>query len=226
MEYKLGILGGLGPLATAYFYEILTKKTKVNIDQEHLNLIILSHASTPDRTDYILDHTKENPYKNLLEDCKLLEKLGCKLISIPCNTASYFTENLQKEINIKISNMVQNTAKYINEKNYKTAVIMATTGTIKAKLYQTLLEKENIKCLFPNQENVMKMIYEYIKKGIDVPKNLWEETIKGINADCFILGCTELSILKKHFNLEEKFIDPLEIEADKILDYFHKERLW
>ena len=70
------------------------------------------------------------------------------------------------------------------------------------------------------------MIYEYIKKGIDVPKNLWEETIKDINADCFILGCTELSILKKQFNLEEKFIDPLEIEADKILDYFHKERLW
>lgn len=223
--YNLGVIGGLGPLSTAYFYEVLTKKTKVKTDQDHLNLIILSHATTPDRTNYILDHTKKNPYQDLLNDCLLLEKLGCKLITIPCNTACYFHDLLQKQVKIKISNMVLNTVNYIKEKGYKSAVIMGTTGTIKAKLYQNLLEKENIKCLFPNQKNVMTIIYEYVKKGQDVPLNLFKETINGLNADCFILGCTELSILKTKFNLSDNFIDPIEVEVENILTFFNKERV-
>ena len=57
--YELGIIGGLGPLASSYFYQIITQKTKANKDQDHLNIIILSDAKTPDRTNYILDKTNE-----------------------------------------------------------------------------------------------------------------------------------------------------------------------
>ena len=97
MNYDLGIIGGLGPYASSYFYELITKKTKAQKDQEHLNIIILSHAKTPDRTAYILDNSKENPYPYLLKDCKILEKLGCKLISIPCNTSTYFIMSICSE---------------------------------------------------------------------------------------------------------------------------------
>lgn len=226
MENSLGIVGGLGPLASAYFYELLTLRTKATKDQDHLNLVLLSHADTPDRTDYILDHSKPNPYPNLLEDCKTLASLGCKLISIPCNTANYFHDELQEEIKVPISNMIANTVTYIKKHNYHNVVIMATTGTIKANLYQQYLEKENINYILPNQDLVMSIIYDYVKTGKKVPKELWEQTIKSCGqADCFILGCTELSVLKKEFNLSEMFVDPLEIEADNILDFFHKERL-
>ncbi len=224
MDYKLGIVGGLGPLATVYFYELLTTKTKVSKDQDHLDIIILSHPSTPDRTEYILNNNNPNPYNNLLNDCKTLKNLGCKLISIPCNTASYFTESLQKQINIPISNIVTNTVNYLKRNNYKNAVLMATTGTIKSKLYQNALERENIKCIFPSQDKVMKIIYEYIKKGKKVPLDLLKDALKNTHAECVILGCTELSILKKQFDLSDKFIDPLEIETEIILNYFNKER--
>ena len=70
----------------------------------------------------------------------------------------------------------------------------------------------------------MKIIYDYIKQGKDVSATLWQNTIKDLKCDCFILGCTELSILKEKLNLKDNFIDPLEIEADKILDFFGKER--
>lgn len=228
MKNSLGILGGLGPYASAYFYTLITQKTKAEKDQDHLNIILLSHASTPDRTNYILDNSNENPFNSLLEDCKTLEKLGCKMITIPCNTASYFHDELQKHINIPISNLVKTTTDYIKYKNYKSAVIMGTEGTIKAGLYQKRLEKENIKCIFPNQEIVTNIIYNYIKKGIPVPEDLWNDTVKNLNADCFILGCTELSILKGNnetIKLNDKFIDPLEIEAKKILNIYQKERL-
>ena len=224
MNYELGIIGGLGPLASSYFYKIITEKTKANKDQDHLNIIILSDAKTPDRTSYILDNTKKSPYPYLLNDCKILEKLGCKMISIPCNTSTYFHEKLQKQINIPISNMIENTANHIKEKGYHKTAILATEGTIKSNLYQQALENNKIKYTLPNEEKVMSIIYDYVKKGKKVPKNLWEETIKNLDCDCYILGCTELSILKETFNLNEKFIDPLEIEAEKILKFFNKER--
>ena len=224
MNYELGIIGGLGPLASSYFYKLITQKTKAQKDQDHLNIIILSDAKTPDRTSYILDNAKKSPYPSLLKDCQTLEKLGCKLISIPCNTSSYFHEELQKNINIPISNMIENTVNYIKGK-YTTAAILATTGTITSKLYQNTLEKNRIKYVLPKQENVMKIIYDYIKQGKEVPKQLWQDTIKDLKCDCYILGCTELSILKEKLNLQNNFIDPLEIEAEKILDFFGKERL-
>lgn len=225
MNYELGIIGGLGPLASSYFYKIITEKTKANKDQDHLNIIILSDAKTPDRTAYILDNTKDSPYPNLLKDCQTLEKLGCKMISIPCNTSTYFHKELQNQINIPISNMIENTADYIKEKGYHKTAILATKGTIQSNLYQQSLEKNNINYILPDEEKVMSIIYDYVKKGKKVPKTLWEDTIKNLNCDCYILGCTELSILKETFNLNEKFIDPLEIEAEKILKFFNKERV-
>ena len=225
MKYDLGIVGGLGPLASAYFYELITKKTKALKDQDHLNIVILSDAKTPDRTEYILDNSKESPYPYLLNDCMTLEKLGCKMISIPCNTSVYFHDEVQSKINIPISNMIENTVNFINKNNYKRACLMATSGTISSNLYQRYLNDANIDYVLPNQDNVMKIIYNYIKQGKAVPTNLWEDTINDIDVDCFILGCTELSILKERFNLDNRFIDPLEVEADRILKFFGKERV-
>lgn len=222
MKYDLRIIGGLGPLSSSYLYEMITKKEKAKKDQDHLNIVILSHPSIPDRTKYILKESNDSPLPFLIEDAKILENLGVKMISIPCNTSCYFHEELQKEINIPISNLVKNTVKYIKEKNIKNVAILATKGTIKSKLYQKELEKENIEYTTPNEEKVTKIIYDYIKAGKEVTNELFNECIKDIKTDAFILGCTELSLLKPKLNLTDKFIDPLEIEVDNILKFFNK----
>lgn len=222
MKYNLGIIGGLGPLASCYLYEMITKKTNAIKDQDHLNIILLSHPSIPDRTKYILKESNNSPLPFLIEDAKLLEKLGVKMISIPCNTSCYFHKELQKEINIPINNLIKNTVKYIKEKNIKNVAILATKGTIKANLYQKELEKENINYITPNQDKVMEIIYDYIKAGKEITKEKFNECIKNVQTDTFILGCTELSLLKSKLNLPENFIDPLEIEVDNILKFFNK----
>ena len=222
MKNILGIIGGLGPLASSYFYEMITKKTKALKDQDHLDIILLSHSSIPDRTSYILDNSNDNPYPYLLEDCKLLEKLGAKMISIPCNTANYFHSKLQKQINIPINNLVKETVKFLKDKDYKKVAILATEGTIKTKLYQNELDKYKINYVLPNQDKVTNIIYNYVKKGRDVPKKLMDNITSEIKADAYILGCTELSILKEKLNLDNRFIDPLEIEASNILKFYKK----
>ena len=222
MKYDLGIIGGLGPLASSYLYEMITKKTNAKKDQDHLNIILLSHPSIPDRTKYILKESDNSPLPYLIKDAKTLENLGVKMISIPCNTSCYFHEELQKEINIPINNIIKNTVKYIKEKNIKKVAVLATKGTIKSNLYQKELEKANINYLTPNQDKVMEIIYDYIKAGKEVTKEIFAECTKDVKVDAFILGCTELSILKKKLKLTESFIDPLEIEVDNILNFFNK----
>ena len=222
MNYDLGIIGGLGPLASSYLYEMITKKTNASIDQDHLAIALLSYPKTPDRTAYILNKTKENPYPYLLKNAKILEKLGVKMISIPCNTSCYFHEKLQKEVNVPINNLVQNTVKYVNDKGYKKVAILATTGTIKSNLYQNELDKYNISYVYPDQQKIMEIIYNYVKSGKEVTLDKFLETLNNLSAEAFILGCTELSILKSKLNLDEKYIDPLEIECENILKYFNK----
>ena len=68
----------------------------------------------------------------------------------------------------------------------------------------------------------MEVIYNYVKSGKEVPLDLWNEITLNCNVDAFILGCTELSILKKELKLDDRFIDPLEIETKNILNFFDK----
>ena len=83
----LGILGGLGPMSSVYFYELLTAHTRAACDQEHINLLISSRADTPDRTAFILGRSADDPLPAMVEEAARLERAGVDLLAIPCNTA-------------------------------------------------------------------------------------------------------------------------------------------
>lgn len=225
MKDSLGIIGGVGSKASAYFYDMIIDNTLVNNDQEHLNMIIFNHAGIPDRTSYILDNNKECPLDYLIEDAKKLESLGCKMIAIPCNTSCYFHKEVQESVNIPVLSLVDDTVKYLNDNNIKEVYVLATTGTINTRLYQDACDKYNINYEVPNtdiQSKVMSVIYDYVKNGKNVDISLWNEIVRDAKDKYVMLGCTELSILKKAFKLGDKFIDPLYIETTIILDYFNK----
>ena len=225
MNNFLGIIGGLGPQASSLFYEMVIEFTDVNKDQDHINMIIFNHATISDRTAYILDHSKANPYNDLKNDILLLSKLGARLLIITCNTACYFLKDLQSFTNVPILNLVEDTIKYVKSKNINYVTILATTGTVKSKLYQNACEKYNIDYEILNddlQEKLMYIIYEDIKKNNKIRKESWDYIIDNCNSSYFITGCTELSILKKKLKLDFHFIDPLEIEAKNVITFFGK----
>ena len=86
----LGILGGMGPAATAYFMDLLVRMTQADTDQEHLDILVCHAPSIPDRTGYILDHRKENPLPAMVDYGNKLCTIGAEAIAIPCVTAHYF----------------------------------------------------------------------------------------------------------------------------------------
>lgn len=111
----LGIVGGMGPLATQLFYRMLIGMTDAEKDQDHLDMIILNHASMPDRTEAIKTGNIEILFAELLKDVKKLEGDGVSAIAIPCNTSHMVIDRLQAEVSIPIINMIRETVRYIKK---------------------------------------------------------------------------------------------------------------
>ena len=220
---KVGIIGGLGPMAMVYFMQLITEMTDAATDQEHIEILVHSKPQTPDRTGYILDHTKDNPLPVLTEVGKELVHCGVDFIAIPCITAHYFQKELEKQIGCKILHAIEETAVYLLSENIDRVGLMATDGTIESKLFQLVLNQYGITCVVPEkemQEYVMSLIYDNIKAG-KAPeiKKFYRvsESLFNAGAQVVLLGCTELSLIKKDHVLEKGFLDVLEVLARQVV---------
>ncbi|MEG0179549.1 MAG: amino acid racemase [Oscillospiraceae bacterium] len=228
MPRVLGILGGLGPMATVYFYEMLTRHTKVKCDQDHIDVIINSRATTPDRTSYILGSSTQNPFDIMAADAKRLETFGADVLAIPCNTAHYFYKMLDDCVNIPILNMPKETVNTAKLDGNAKVGILATSGTVKTSTYQDVCDKLNVKWAVPSedkQNDIMNVIYEDIKKGKRADMRSFKGAVKELErqgCDRIILGCTELSLIKKDENLGELYLDSMEVLAKSAILTFGK----
>ena len=216
----VGVLGGLGPMASVYFYEMVVNMTDAKTDQEHVDMIITNRATTPDRTAFIVGESDEDPSKVLIDDAKKLENYGVDFIAMTCNTAHYFYNKIANSINIPMLNIVEETIKHAKATNHKKLGILATTGNIKTNLYQDMCEKYEIEYMILDenrQSQVMDIIYNDIKSGKSADMNKFNKLVNHLKeneCDGIVLGCTELSILKNDNNLgNDLYIDSLEVLA-------------
>ena len=219
MKKKLGVIGGMGPEATSYFFEELVAHTKADKDQDHIDTIILNHATLPDRSKAILTGNFEELLNALIQDAQILEKLGVGHIAIPCNTSHYLYDGIQKEISVPIIHMVRETIKYAlsHFEQVQKIGVLATTGTIQTGIYHRECEALGVEAIVPSEENqnaVMSLIYEEIKKGQpgDYTKfqKAYEELIEA-GSDIVILACTELSVFKKSNKIEKNCLDAMDV---------------
>lgn len=216
-ENILGIIGGLGPMATAYFLELTVKMTAADRDQEHLRAILMEAPDIPDRTAHILDRSKPSPLPSLIGYAQKLEALGCGCIAIPCITSHYFFPELQKAISIPLLHIVRETARHLRENGVRSAGVMATTGTACTGLFQDALAREGIACILPDEAHqamVMRVIYDNVKAGRPVEQDVFGEAasyLRKNGAECLILGCTELSLANRDQPLGSGCLDALEV---------------
>ena len=91
---KMGILGGMGPMATSFLFDRIIRHTEAASDQDHIDLVILNRASMPDRTEAIQKGTGESVIRQAVSDCKAMEQMGVEYIAIPCNTSHYFYDEI------------------------------------------------------------------------------------------------------------------------------------
>ncbi|MDV3429554.1 MAG: amino acid racemase [Bacillota bacterium] len=224
---RLGIIGGLGPMATAYFMELIINMTDAHCDREHLEMIIYDFPSIPDRTSFILGKSKDNPVIPMIEIGKQLEAQKADNIAVPCITAHYFYETLTENIKIPIINAIKETVMYLKERGISTAGIAATDGTISANLFQKELMAQGINYVIPsvvNQKYVMDLVYKDIKAGLPPEISKFESISKELRengAEVIILGCTELSLIKRDYKVRGRYLDAMEVLARSSIIFCH-----
>lgn len=217
----LGVIGGLGPMATAYFMQLVIEMTEAKTDQQHIPMIIYNMPQIPDRTGFLLGVSKDNPIPPIVECGKKLETSGVYKIVIPCITAHALHELIQKEIKVPVLHIIRETALYLKERGIHTVGLEATDGTVKTGVFQKELEKQGIRVVLPNTENqqkVMDIIYKNVKASepVNMEKFLEvEKQLKQDGADVIILGCTELSMIKRDYTLSKGYLDAMEVVAQK-----------
>lgn len=215
----LGVLGGLGPMSTVYFCELLTSHTKADCDSDHIDMLISSRASTPDRTAFILGQSQNDPLPVMIEEVKRLTDAGADLIVIPCNTAHYFYDGIRAATPTPMLNIIEETVHQLYRQKISTLGLLATEGTVKASAYAPLCEKLGMTCLMPTadeQKVISSIIYDQIKqnKPVDMEQFLAvANALRARGCERLVLGCTELSLLKRAGLNDAIFVDSLEVLA-------------
>ena len=225
MKKTIGILGGMGPEATAYFFGLIIKKTKAETDQDHIPVVISSNPEIPPRTDAVLgEGASLLPY--LLEGVRVLKEAGADFIVMPCVTAHYFYDQVMAELNVPFLHLVDETVLYALRKmpELKKAGLVASTGTLKLKLFHEAFAKEGVEIVEPGEEEqaqVMDAIFgkEGIKAGFTSGKSqeIIHHTAKELiqrGAEAVIAGCTEVPLVLKDEDIEVPLIEPLQILAE------------
>ncbi len=247
----IGILGGMGTQAGLDFCNKLAILYRGKIDQDYPLFILYNKSNIPARPESIGIQTKNlsnrlvnkksrKKYsvvlKNLINGCKVLEKSKCKFIVIPCNTAHYWYEDLQKKIKLPIINMPKEVFQFTKLKCKKNSKIglLATEGTLKTGVYKKFFDK-NFDLIHPNkiiQKNSVNKAIKYVKMGnVKAANRIIKPAINFLlKKSCkkIILGCTELPIAIFAFKSFKKiktskvFLDPNFILANAAMKKYKR----
>ena len=210
----------MGTQAGLDFCNKLAKLNAGKLDQQYPMFVLYNKSNTPRRPENLKKYY--NVLKALVEGCKMLEKNKCKFIVMPCNTAHYWQEDIQKKIKIPLISMPKEVYKYTKKtckKNSKIG-ILCTEATLKTKVYNKYFDKD-FNLISPEkllQKNSVNKSIKFVKMGkIKEAEKIIRPAVKYlIKNKCkkIILGCTELPIAifaYKSFTKIKKskiFIDP------------------
>jgi len=219
----IGVLGGMGPAATADFYAKLVNSTVASSDQEHPRAVIWSDPTIPDRTQALLEGG-EDPTPWLLRGVKGLEQAGATMIAVPCNTAHAFVPALQKHTDVPILHMIDKTTEYLAHRHLTSVGLLATSGTARMGLYQDRAIAWGLEALVPDedsQQQVMAAILE-VKGGRRAPQVAarMADAASGLvsrGAQAVIAGCTEIPLVLSQQMLSVPLVDPTQVLAEATL---------
>ncbi len=198
----VGVLGGMGPAATADFFAKLVRATPAATDQEHLRTIVWSDPSIPDRSEALLGRGPD-PLPSLLVGLQLLDRAGATIIAIPCATAHAFLPQLRQATSRPILSMIEATVDGVLRTGPGVGAVglLATTGTVRAGLYQDAFGRHGVECLLPadaDQQSVMAAIrlvkagrFDQARQALVAPLRALAEA----GAQLMIAACTELPLV-------------------------------
>ncbi len=246
----IGIVGGIGPYSGIDLLKKIFDNTLANIDQEHLDVTLLSMSSKiVDRTQFLIGKVKTNPAAAIVEVLLKIENIGATVAGIPCNTAhsekifNVIQLELEKaKSTIKVLNMIDETVLFIasNYPNITKVGILSTTGTYKSSLYVTSLETKGYEVVVPTQEMQENLIHPAIyhpvygikAKSSPIHPQAKDNLLQGISflkdqgAQSVITGCSEISLAITEPMVNDMIIvDPTNVLARALIHVLDPKKL-
>lgn len=225
----IGIIGGMGPLATVDLFGKIVKLTKAQTDQDHIPILIDNNTRVPDRTAAILEGG-EDPAPEIVRSALRLEAMGADALLMACNTAHHFADEIRRFARIPLLHLIEEAAKEAKARGLDCVGLLATDGTCRTGIYDRAFEAQGVRLLKPPAEletHVMDIIYKGVKAGAATyPLDGIYETIaelKSRGAQSFVLGCTELPLAVEMYHVDAPVIDPTEVLARCAIRFAGKE---
>lgn len=213
----IGIIGGMGPLATVELFHKLVVLTNAASDSEHIHILVDNFPQIPDRTAAILEGS-DRPVSHIVEAGNRLIRAGAELLLIPCNTSHYYYDQIAAALSVPVLNMLQLTAVHLQKEGVKRVGLLATDGTIQTRVFANAFAGVGIETLCPDpsgQQMVMHMIYREIKAGKKAdcrPIERVMDALRAQGAERIVLGCTELPLAFSP-TMKSDMVDPAHLLA-------------
>ena len=183
----IGILGGMGPLATADLFQKITLHTAAACDQEHPRVCIDSNTNIADRTAALL-HGGADPVPEMVKSARRLESIGAELLIMPCNTAHNFYDAVASSVSIPVLHMIAATRDALKTRGVRCAGLLATDGTVQTGIYQRVKAGD-----LAHDASAFRAACEHLLAR---------------GAEVLILGCTELPPAFDIYHLDYPNVDP------------------
>ena len=240
----IGIIGGVGPHAGLHLHKSILDQTDTTCDQDHLPVLHINQASdVPDRTEFLLGKTRENPAKNLIRQMELLYRSGARVIGIPCNTAHadpIYTDIVNYSRNhpdLILVNMIDELFKELVRDGIKRTGLLATLGSYQSQLFESYAKKYKIELVLPD-DNTQHLIHDTIYNRQDGLKStgLLNSRISSQYESIFetyckkkissvTLGCTEISMVFSSSNFKGcRVFKTIDILAKALIrEFYHSQ---
>jgi aspartate racemase len=226
----LGVLGGMGPLATADFLRKLVKKTPADVDQKHIPILLYGDCTTPDRTASVVGQGP-SPLPHLLAGIRFLAAQGARAICIPCNSAHCWYDEMQAASPAPVLHIVKASAAQVRRKNpgASRVGVLSTLGTHRMGIYRHTLGAMGYEVVTPTDHEFETLISPAIAMN---KANKWAEAehlydaatqhLWDRGAEIVVLGCTEIPFgMERQYRANPTmFVDSNEALVDAVLEVF------
>lgn len=225
---SIGVLGGMGPEASANLYSKIIKYAQNEYgavqDFDYPPVIIYSLPLFGFDETGIVDEKLVK--KQLIEGVKKLELAGCDLIIIACNTVHTYFDEMQASVKVPIFNIIEETKKRVEKLGYKKIGLFASESTNKLELYQKRFADSNIEIISPNpeQQQILNRVIEHVMGGnqkiedVILLKEIARDYIRQ-GAEAIVMGCTEIPLAINQSHTDIKLFDTIEIIVQSAVDY-------
>ncbi len=200
----VGIIGGMGPEATVDLMHRVVAATPADDDADHFRMLVDNNPGVPSRIKALIEGGGESPVACLVGMAQGLEHQGADFLTIPCNTAHHYYQEIAAAVKIPVINLIELTAGHIRQQQpeLRKVGLLASDAVQRISLYEPSFAKYDIDVLYPkdeNQKSVMAVIRSIkAKKQTQAQLEAYRQAARGLveqGAECLIVACTELSLI-------------------------------